>query len=304
MQATGSMASSTDSGTGWSQRPTGISTPRRCAVIGHPIAHSLSPLLHSTAYRELGIADQFRYAAIDVTPSELDDFIATLGPEWVGLSVTAPHKEAILKFGQPTESAAELRAANTLIFGRDGATNQLFNTDVTGFVNALVSVDVTAINSAIIVGAGATARSCLAALRQLGVAEVVVLARDEQRALTSLQPICDRAGVKLRWQSIADVAVLPNVDVLVSTVPTNLVPATATQLAAAADTVFEAVYNFYPSNLDLAAQAIGKTHLDGMHLLVFQAIEQLRLMTDNDPLAVPLLAVGHRELRLRQGAES
>ena len=79
---------------------------RRCAVIGSPIAHSLSPLLHRTAYAQLGLADEFCYDAFEVTPETLPGFLAGLGDEWVGLSVTAPNKQALLDHGEPDPVAA------------------------------------------------------------------------------------------------------------------------------------------------------------------------------------------------------
>lgn len=285
------MASSTDFSVG-AQRA--ADEPRRCAVIGHPIAHSLSPLLHRTAYAELGLGDAFQYDAFDVSPNELDEFIAGLGPQWVGLSVTAPHKEALLAFGEPHPLAADLRAANTLILGRDEQPNRVFNTDVTGFCNALAGVGVTSVASAILVGAGATARSALAALRQLGLRELLVLARDEGRAVSSLQPIAAPAQIALGWRPLenSETEALPEVDLLISTVPTNLPPTLARELASASSTIFEAVYNYYPSNLDQAAQAAGKPALNGMHLLVYQALDQIELMTGHRPAAEPLLDAG------------
>ena len=116
---------------------------RRCAVIGSPIAHSLSPLLHRTAYAELGLTDAYRYDAFEVTPATLPGFVAGLGPEWVGLSVTAPNKQALLDQGEPDPVAVELQAGNTLILGPDGAAHRVYNTDVTGLLAALARAGVT-----------------------------------------------------------------------------------------------------------------------------------------------------------------
>ena len=174
----------------------------------------------------------------------------------------------------------------------------MHNTDVTGFLAALESVGVRSVNAATVVGAGATARSCLAALRSLGARAVTVLARDESRALASLLPIAEPANMQLNWRAM-DCSDVPAADLLVNTAPVNLSPEVATRLVDGSRVIFEAVYNFYPSNLDLAAKNAGRVALDGMHLLVYQAVDQLRLMTGRDVDPQQLLDVGHRALAQR-----
>lgn len=279
----------------------GQPAPLRCAVIGSPIAHSLSPLLHRRAYQALGIADRFCYDAFDVDEAGLDGFVAGLDESWVGLSVTAPDKAALLRHGQPDQIAALLQSANTLILGHDGLPNRVFNTDVTGFVQALAYRGVTRANTAIIVGAGATARSAVAALARLGVDDVVVCARDAGRAHDSLDAIAALLGMTLDVQPIDVAPKLPwdGADLLVTTVPANLDVWLARELVGLAEVVFEVVYNFYPSNIDLAAGQAGRVGLDGMHLLVFQALEQIKLMTGFDVDAELLLRAGYEALAQR-----
>lgn len=277
---------------------------RRCAVIGSPIGHSLSPLLHRTAYRELGIADQFSYDAFEVTPETLPDFLAGLGQEWVGLSVTAPNKQALLRHGEADQIAAELQAGNTLILGRDGEPNRVYNTDVTGILAALDRAGVQQARNAVLVGNGATARSALWALVRLGVGEAVVLARDAARAHESLDEVAARVGIALTVQPFGAPAELPagwgsRSDLLVSTVPVLMAEELASGLVNLARTVFEVVYNHYPSSLSLAADQAGVTSLDGLDLLVAQAIDQIRLMTGRDVDPAPLLAACRAEVLRR-----
>lgn len=281
---------------------------RRCAVIGSPIAHSLSPLLHRTAYAQLGLSDEYRYDAFDVSPGALDAFVAGLGPEWVGLSVTAPHKQALLAHGQPDPIAAALRAGNTLILGVDGAPNRVYNTDVTGFLSALGRAGITQVSTAVLLGNGATARSALWALGQLGTTEVVVAARDESRARASLDEVAQLAGVTLSYQTFGRPARLPETwggraELLVSTVPVELPDDLAAALVGSARAVFEVVYNHYPSSLDRAAAQAGVTALDGLDLLVGQAIDQIRLMTGRDADPEPLLAACRAEVLRRLGVQ-
>lgn len=282
---------------------------RRCAVIGSPIAHSLSPLLHRTAYAQLGIADEFRYDAFEVTPETLPGFLAGLGDEWVGLSVTAPNKQALLDHGEPDPVAAALRAGNTLILGRGGKPNRIYNTDVTGLLAALDRAGVNRASTAILLGNGATARSALWAAGRLGVREVVVCARDAARALASLADIATRAEVELAVQPFGRPPELPaawggQADLLISTVPVRLPPELASALVKLASTVFDVVYNFYPSQLDKAAAEAGVALLDGLDLLVSQGVDQIRLMTGRDADPAPLLTVCRAEvLRRTSGKE-
>jgi shikimate dehydrogenase len=150
----------------------------RAAVLGMPIEHSLSPVLHTAAYAELGLAgwDYGRYA---VDEAGLPGFVAGLGPEWVGLSLTMPLKRVALEVAdEVTPDAAAIGAANTLVRrggepGREptiprGPGWLAMNTDVVGIEQALRAVGVTAVESAVVVGAGGTAQAALAALRGLG----------------------------------------------------------------------------------------------------------------------------------------
>lgn len=285
---------------------------RRCAVIGSPIGHSLSPLLHRTAYANLGIAHEFRYDAFEVTPDTLAEFIAGLRDEqpgeWVGLSVTAPNKQALLAHGEPDQIATALQSGNTLIFGRNGEPNRVHNTDVTGLLAALARAGVSAASTAVLLGNGATARSALWAMGRLGVREVVVAARDTERALASLGEVAAMAGLTLDVQPFGRAVTLPQAwgaraDLLVSTVPVELPAELASALVRQARTVFEVVYNHYPSALDEAARDAGVTSLDGLDLLVGQAIGQIYLMTGRHADPEPLLAACRAEV-LRRLAKS
>lgn len=278
---------------------------RRCAVIGSPIAHSLSPLLHRAAYAQLGIADQFSYDAFEVRPETLPEFVADLGPEWVGLSVTAPNKQALLAEGIADEIVTTLQAGNTLILGRDGTPNRVYNTDVTGLLSALGRAGVRSATTALLLGAGATARSALWAAAQLGVREAVVSARDAERARASLAELAAGLDISLDYQPFGEPAELPagwqgRADLVFSTVPVRLPDELAAAVVAAARLVFEVVYNHYPSALDQAARDAGVPSLDGLDLLVGQAIDQIRLMTGREADPDPLLTACRTEVLRRQ----
>ena len=167
----------------------------RAAVLGMPIEHSLSPVLHTAAYAALGLSgwDYGRYA---VDEAGLPGFVAGLGPEWVGLSLTMPLKRVALDVAdEVTPDTAAIGAANTLV--RRGAGWLAANTDVAGIEQALRAVGVTAVERAVVVGAGGTAQAALAALRRLGETAPTVLVRDPARA-GALRDTAERLGVAPR----------------------------------------------------------------------------------------------------------
>ena len=172
---------------------------RRAGVVGDPAGHSLSPAIHRAGYAANGL--DWAYAAYTVAPSELEGFVGERidDPAWAGLSVTAPHKEAILAFGEADEPTRLLGAGNTLVFGADGA--RVFNTDVPGFVRAWRAHGLSAPRRAAILGNGATARSILLALAGLGVTDVTFLARRPERAVEILD-LASILGVRAAVRSL------------------------------------------------------------------------------------------------------
>ncbi len=149
--------------------PVPDSLTRRAAVLGSPIAHSLSPVLHRAGYLDLGL--EWRYDAIEVTQESLAAFVAGCGPEWAGLSLTMPLKRAVLPLLDTRAALVDVvGAANTVVFGAGGE-RAGHNTDVAGIVAALRGIDAAA-GPALVLGGGATAASALAALAELGCLEV------------------------------------------------------------------------------------------------------------------------------------
>jgi shikimate dehydrogenase len=249
----------------------------RAAVLGSPVAHSLSPVLHTAAYRELGLAD-WSYSAVECDEAGLPALIAGCGPDWAGLSLTMPLKRAVLPLLRHTEPlAAAAGSANTVIFTPDGPHG--YTTDVPGMVAALASVGVTSAPGATILGGGATACAALAALRELGLPEVVVLVRDEARA-GDLLAAASRLGIAVDLRPFS--AELRSGDLLISTVPAGAadifaerpVEPLARQLA-----VLDVVYHPWPTPLALAAAKAGVPVASGFDLLLHQAAGQVELMT-------------------------
>ena len=271
-----------------------VSRFHRCAVLGAPIRHSLSPVIHRRAYEVLGIADTWEYGRHEVDEAGLSAFIAGCGREWVGLSCTAPLKKTLLSLGTPSERARLVDSGNTFLFN-DGDP-LVENTDVTGLIGAFARAGVTSAGSALLVGNGATARSALYALAEMGVTDVLVLARSEENARASLDGLGSTLGLRLShgpWGQVPDVDA---VDVLVSTVAAPLPTDVADGLVRLTGACFEATYNHYPTELDRAARAAGIVQLSGIDLLVGQALDQLRLMTGRSCPPEPLLEVAYAAL--------
>lgn len=269
----------------------GDPSPRRAGVTGSPISHSLSPRLHRAAYRALGL-DGWTYDAIEVPAGGLADLVSTLGPEWVGLSVTMPGKEEALALADEASPAAGLTgAANTLV--RDGDRWRADNTDVFGMRQGLVEAGLTSPRGdgvplrATVLGAGATARSALVALRDLGVGEVTLVVRDLARPQTTA--LAEALGLELHTRRLShgplvlDRAVQ---DVVLGTLPGSAAaPEVRLTPGAEPAVVMDVTYAPWPSPLAAAVAALGPDAppvAGGLAMLLHQAAAQVRLMTGHD----------------------
>lgn len=252
-------------------------------MLGHPVGHSLSPLLHRAAYAELGL--DWTYDAVDVDEDGLADFLAAAGrpgSRWRGLSLTMPLKWAVVPLLDELDPvAATVGTVNTVVFGphRPGAAplRRGANTDVAG-VRAALSGRPT--GSVVVLGAGATACSVLAALPPD--AEVTALARDPARAYR-LRALADLLERPVRVGRFGD-GVGDRPDVLVSTLPGGaldgaVLAGLGDALPGPGGTVLDAVYAGWPTPLARAASGTGALLLSGLDLLVHQAVVQVRLMT-------------------------
>ncbi|MFY9867834.1 MAG: shikimate dehydrogenase, partial [Trebonia sp.] len=187
----------------------------KAAVLGSPVAHSLSPALHRAAYAGLGL-DDWTYEAVECDEAALAAYVTSRGPEWAGLSLTMPLKRTVLPLLDHTDQLAVVAGgANTVVFRPDGRYG--YNTDVQGIVDALTEVGATAPGSVTIIGAGATACSALAALAEFGAATADVVVRDPSRA-ADLLAAADRLNVRVRLLSLTALTdAAPGL--LISTVP-------------------------------------------------------------------------------------
>jgi len=247
---------------------------RRAAVLGRPIGHSLSPVLHSAAYRALGLAG-WRYEAVDCGEAELAGLVAGLGPEWVGLSLTMPLKRAVLAVADEVSPlATAVGAANTLLLPGAGGRRRADNTDVAGLAAALREAGVDRPDRALLLGAGGTAQAALAALRELGATAPTVLVRDTGRT-AELRAAAERLGVTPAVR--AGLGDLPPADVVISTLPAGA--ADELRVAPGDTAVLDVVYAPWPTPFAARAAAGGARVVSGLAMLLHQAAAQVELMT-------------------------
>ncbi len=266
-------------------------------MLGSPIAHSLSPALHNAAYAHLGLTD-WSYGRFDLVADDLHGFLEGLDADWRGLSLTMPLKEACLEVAVEVSALARRAGAgNTLVRLPSGGW-LADNTDVPGLVDALGPAWAPGWTTAAVLGVGATARSGLLALDELGVTHVRCYARNEARATDFRDWAAATApGVAVvtaplsSWTAGTEPAVL-------STLPGGaldevVVPAPRTGL------LFDAVYAGWPTPLARAAATAGMTVIGGLDLLVHQAARQFELFTGREAPLEAMFAAGRAALEAR-----
>ncbi|EIK85390.1 shikimate dehydrogenase family protein [Gardnerella greenwoodii] len=328
----------------------------RCAVLGDPISHSLSPVLHNAAYKALGLTN-WQYSKEKVSEAELADFISNLDDSWKGLSLTMPLKKTVMKLGTPCDYwSRTLNVANTAIFTSNPAAAspsqiELCNTDVSGIIMAFIQAlheRISGVKKAVIIGSGNTASSAMAALIEIAQAskleQVKVIARTENdgsvkgverfnnllRAYCadspnsrSIEPClessenessekksnetdanyesvigiefpkiseeilkCDESLILQSLSSLDAIRAIAEADIVISTVPAHVADGLAIALKAycknrrvkSLGTLLDVVYDPRPSMLLSAWRQYG-LGIGGEEMLLYQALEQVKLMT-------------------------
>jgi len=253
---------------------------RRAAVLGSPIKHSLSPVLHGAAYQALDLHG-WHYDQIECDEPGLARLVDGMGPEWVGLSLTMPLKRVALTVADEVSPLARaVGAANTLVFPAAGPAGgrPAHNTDVAGVVAALQEAGLTRIEQAVILGAGGTAQSALAAVRELGHQSPIVLVRDLART-GELRETAERLGMRPTISDGLFAEPLPAADLVISTLPGGAAdPLSATRWKPDT-TVLDVVYAPWPTLFAGTALAAGCPVVSGLTVLLYQAVAQVELMT-------------------------
>ncbi len=265
----------------------------RCGVLGDPIAHSLSPVLHRAGYAAAGL--EWEYDAHRVGEAELADFLAGLDASWRGLSLTMPLKRAALPLASVVTEVARLAGgANTLI-RQDDVGWAADNTDVPGAVAALRERYDGPIDRATILGGGATATSVGLALAELGASELLLLVRAPERAAETVTALrAHPRAPQIRVETLA--AGRPVGEVVVSTVPAEAQTAELVKSCAGLPVTFEVIYHPWPTPLAAAQRGI---LVGGLDLLVHQAAAQFRLFTGVEAPLTAMRAAGEQALAER-----
>ncbi|MEU1377674.1 shikimate dehydrogenase [Streptomyces triculaminicus] len=253
----------------------------RAAVLGSPITHSLSPVLHRAAYADLGLAE-WTYDRHEVGEAALPAFLDGLDDTWAGLSLTMPLKRAVIPLlDEVSATARSVEAVNTVVLTEDGR-RVGDNTDIPGIAAALRERGVEKTESAAVLGAGATASSALAALARICTGEVTAYVRSPERA-AEMRQWGERLGVSVRtadWSRAAEALTAP---LVVATTPAGATDALAGAVPDRPGTLFDVLYDPWPTPLAAAWAARGGTVLGGLDLLVHQAVLQVEQMTGRAP---------------------
>ncbi|MFD9287906.1 shikimate dehydrogenase [Streptomyces sp. NPDC060030] len=262
-----------------------MSITRRAAVLGSPVAHSLSPALHSAAYAALDL-EGWSYDRFDVDEAALPGFVDGLDRSWAGLSLTMPLKRAIIPLLDGiSDTAASVEAVNTVVLTEDGR-RLGDNTDIPGMVAALRERGVEKVESAAVLGAGATASSALAALAEICTGPVTAYVRSAARA-DEMRGWGARLGVDVRIADWAEADEALRAPLVIATTPTGTTDALAGAVPSAPGTLFDVLYDPWPTALASRWAATGAGVVGGLDLLVHQAVLQVEQMTGLDaPLAV------------------
>lgn len=277
---------------------------RRAYVLGHPIAHSLSPALHRAAYAYLGEAN-LEYDRRDTLPDDLPAIMRGVrnpagteeAPYIAGLSVTMPLKTAVIQYCDELSETARVTGAVNTVYPR-GERVLGDNTDVIGIVNALrhagLEPDPERDEPAVI-GGGATAISALTALHALGYRRASVYARSLHK-LGDLQAVTERLGVQLSTVALAEFPAEQKArrhNPVISTLPARAADDWAPQLAdpAVRPVLLDVAYNPWPSVLASAWEASGGAVVSGLEMLLYQAVEQVLLFTDRTLQPAELLGL-------------
>ncbi len=248
----------------------------RGAVLGKPISHSLSPLLHTTAYQELGVGAT--YEKIEVSSGDLVSFLNGLDDSWNAFSLTMPLKEEVLEVADHlSELALRIKSANTL----HRVDQEWFatSTDIDGFRNSLLMHEINFSSHVVIIGAGATARAAAAACDGTA-AHITVINRSTARTADMQKSVVESPISFVDWSNCS---IINNADLVINTTPGHAADILISDLSAnISTTYFESLYNPWPTQLAEQWSARGGQVIDGLDLLIHQALVQIEMFSGQE----------------------
>ncbi|MDX2934621.1 shikimate dehydrogenase [Streptomyces ipomoeae] len=271
----------------------------RVAVLGSPVGDSLWPTLHRAAYAAMGL--DWKYEAFECDEPGLPGLFDSLGGDWAGLCLTMPLGRAVLPLvDEVSDLALDVGGADTVVFRHGRSFGD--HTGVHGITTALRQAGLEAPGSAVVLGGRATACSALAALRELGVREPIVVVRERSRAM-EVEAAAGRLGVSVDVRRFDELdRLLRGVAVVVSTLPAGAADTLASTVARSGAAVLDAVCSAFPTRLAKAAGFVGSTVVDGLSMLLHQTVRQTELLTGLTDVPVAALRGAARAELLRRAA--
>lgn len=257
---------------------------KHLAVLGSPISHSKSPIIHAAAYSVLG--KDFDYVKIQVEKNHLMQFVETLDESWLGLSVTAPLKAEALRLSKYSDETSKITGASNTLLRVDGGW-AAFNTDVFGLQKSITESGLAAIDSASVIGSGATALSAVLAIaRNFPNAELRLAGRNKT-ALAELKNFAFKVGLK-RVTTTGVRKALTKSDLVISSLPANALDADInslrkSRLCSPHGVFFDVAYEPWPSAGAQLWNDRGLKSISGIEMLLWQAIAQVRIFCEGDP---------------------
>ncbi|AFY46570.1 shikimate 5-dehydrogenase [Nostoc sp. PCC 7524] len=286
-------------------------TTKLLGVIGHPVEHSLSPVMHNAAIAQLGL--DYIYLPFPIKPENLEVAIAGLAAiDVVGFSVTIPHKQAIIPLlAEISPIAQAIGAVNTVTRHNNQWVGT--NTDIEGFISPLQTTyqQDWSQKTAVILGNGGAARAVVAGCYQLGFAEIHVIGRNPQR-LKEFQhswessPIADNLQVH-PWDNLAKL--IPEANLLVNTTPIGMYPHVDESPVSVEEMAnlqtgaiaYDLIYIPQPTKFLQYAQQQGAIAIDGLEMLVQQGVAALKIWLQRETLPVDVM---RQALRQHLGLEN
>lgn len=239
------------------------------AVLGSPINHSLSPVLHNAAYQLLGLNG--RYEAIEVGAGELAFFLEKTDKN--SLSLTMPLKEEAISCASAISGLAQRISSGNTLTVVDGNW-QLTSTDVAGFEFSLEAHQISALDSVLILGAGATARAAVSHLSKIS-KKIQVVSRNSYRE-ASMNKASDIQIDYLPWEATEQIN---HSDLVVNTAPGDASHLFLSSIHEPRGTLFEVLYDPWPTSLSQHWSSARCEVIDGLELLIHQAISQIELFS-------------------------
>ena len=276
-----------------------------CGLIGHPVKHSLSPIMHNAAFKEVGIDDKYCYVTFDVLESDLKQVIAAVKVLNIrGLNVTIPHKRAVMEYLDLIDATAQSIGAVNTIVNNQGFLRG-YNTDVLGVTNTLKEAEFDSTNKRIIIlGAGGAARAVSFAMANKA-AEIRIINRGQQKAMALCNDLLVNFIVEAQYHQLSEKTLreeIQTADLLVNCTPVGMWPNVNDTLLTQENipetiTIFDTVYNPLETKLLKEAKKSGARTISGLSMFVHQGAVAFQLCTGKKAPLQKMKEIVSKQLR-------